>query len=256
MNDDEFLKENNIYISKITYSYDFPYNCEYKIKERGSSPNIERYDFVYFVYFICDRLMRLKDNNIILNYHNYIIELKYLYNNKYYNININSERIVFYNIDYENIDGVNVFILDLIGYNLIEMGIYQTLNIIYRIDFKSCHINNMIETSFDDFMFDKNIDTRKQLIKNKHHDSQRLSINVCNKNHNPKFKIRLYGRNKWLILQNMNYSSINDFIIFYKYIKSIVILPNLLKYLYKDKHSLFSYLLPEIIDIITNILYN
>lgn len=254
MNDDEFLKENNICISKITYSYDFPYNFLYKINKRGSSRNEERNLFLESVY---DRLFKTKDDSIIvLNRPHYIIELKYFYLKKYYNININNERIVFHNIDYENIDEVNVFILDLIGYNLIEMGIYQTLNIMYRIDFKSCHINNMIETSFDDFMFDKNIDTRKQLMKDKNYDSQRLSINVCNKNHNPKFKIRLYGRNKWLILQNMKYSSTNDFIIFYKYIKSLVILPNLLKYLYKNKHSLFSCLLPEIIDIITNILYN
>jgi hypothetical protein len=69
-----------------------------------------------------------------------------------------------------------------------------------------------------------------------------------------KFKIRLYGRNKWLISQNRNHGSINDFVVFYKYIKNTMILPNLLRYLQKDQFSLFSYLLPEIINIIINIL--
>jgi len=70
-----------------------------------------------------------------------------------------------------------------------------------------------------------------------------------------KFKINLKGRNKWLITQNSNYGHIEDLISLYKHLKSRFILPNLLKYLQKDKNSLFSYLLPEIISIINDILY-
>ena len=150
--DKEFslLKENNINISKITYSYKFPYNYKYKCHERGSSRNKQRNKFLQSIY---DKLLKLHDGtNIILNRPHYIIELNYFHNYKYYNININNERIIFYNIDFEDIHELEIIILNLIGFNLIEMGKYEYHNIVYRIDFGPCNINNMIQ-SFNDKKF-------------------------------------------------------------------------------------------------------
>jgi hypothetical protein len=212
MEDGNFLKENNISISKITYSYKFPYNYKYKERERGSKCNEARN---YFLHLIHDRLLKLDDSDIILDRPNFIIELKYFYKNKYYNININSERIIFNNIDYENIGELEIIILDMIGFNLIEVGKYEYHNIVYKIDFKSCYINKIIKT-----FNDKNIDKLNQLYRNEYvfvQTNKRL-VHVYNRiNPNQiRFKINLRGRNKWIIHQNRNNGSINDL---YKYRK-------------------------------------
>lgn len=248
---EEFLKDINI--SKITYSYKFPYNYEYKLRDKKC--NKARNKFLQSIY---DRLLKLNDGtNIIINRPNYIIELKYFYMTKYYNININSERIIFNNIDFENTGELEIIVLNLIGYNLIEMGKYEHHNIVYKIDFGSCYINKMIP-SFNDFMFDEDINMKKQLIINNKsvYNFKPRSVYIHNNKNQSIFKINLKGRNTWLISQNMNFTkSTDEFIKFYLCMKSIVILPNLLRYLHKNKDSLFNYLLPEIIDIITNMLY-
>lgn len=249
--DEQFLKENNINISKITYSYKFPYNYEYKSQERGSAPNKARHDFLQSIYH---RLLKLhNENNMILDRPNYIIEMKYLYKTKYYNININNERIIFNNIDFENTGELEIIVLNLIGYDLLEMGKYEHHNIVYKVDFGSCYINKTIKK----FNYE-NMDKFEQLNTNDYAfiDSKKGWVNVhgiLNSNH-VEFKINLKGRNKWLIhhnTKNRNDGSINDM---YKYVKSNTILPNLLKYLQTDRYSLFSYLFPEIIDIIIDIL--
>jgi len=243
--DEEFLKQNNITISKVTYSYKFPYEITYKYKctKRGSFPNEARNKFLQSIY---DRLLKLDDCDLIIDRPNFIIELKYKYKNKYYNININSESIIFNNIDYENIGELEILILNMIGYDLLEMGKYEHHNIVYKIDFGSCYINKII-----------NVENMIK-IKTKHYtffSSKKCWINISDLIlFQTNFKINLRGRNKWLIHQNTknrNDGSINDL---YKYIKSTIILPDLLNYLFKDNNSLFSCLPLEIINIIIDIL--
>jgi hypothetical protein len=247
MEDENFLKENNIKISKITYSYKFPYNYKYKCSERGSSVNEERNKFLQSIY---DRLLKLDDNNLILTRPHYMIELNYLYYNKYYNININNERIIFNNINIEDTSDLVFMILDLIGFESIEMSGCTYHNITYEINFGSCHINKIINISDD-----KNLSKEEQLYRNDYvliHTNKQL-VHVYNRitPNQAKFKIHLRGRNKWIIKQNINNGSVIDL---YRHIKSKIILPNLLRYLYKDKNSLFNHLLIEIIDIIIDIL--
>lgn len=249
--DYEFLKDNNINISKISYSYKFPYNYKYYKNTKRVSSNYHRNKFLQSIY---DRLLKLNDgSNIIINRPNYIIELNYFYKNKYYNININSDKIIFNNIDFENTGELDIIILDLIGYDLLEMGKYEHHNIVYKIDFGACYINKMIKT------FDcENTNKFKQLEINNYafiHSKKRwINVHGLMDSSQIEFKINLKGRNKWLIhhnTKNRNDGSINDM---YKYVKSNTILPYLLKYLQTDGCSLFSYLFPEIIDIIINIL--
>lgn len=130
-------------------------------------------------------------------------------------------------------------------------------HITYIIEHGSLNINSMIE-SFND----KKLSYKDQIKYNgcifKQYKKKCInfydSINSYGVPDKIKFKIRLYGRNKWLISQNRNHGSIDDFIIFYKYIKNTKILPNLLKRLQTNRFSLFSSLLPEIINIIINYL--
>jgi len=253
MIDENFLFENNITISKITFSYDFPYNYKYyKETKRGTPQNYHRDKFINSIN---NQLLKLCDGtNLILNRPHYIIELKYLYNNKYYNININNERIIFNNIDYNIVNDLTILILNLIGYNLIEMDKYQTYNILYKINFESCYINKYINIHYnfksddnDNIKINKpsyiiNIPPKKSLIK------------LFNKKYQIESKLYLKGRNKLLIQQNNKFCSDDNFIKFYKYIKSTIILPGLLQYLHNDKYSMFSYLFLEIINIINTYL--
>ena len=247
--DEEFLAKNNISISKITYSYKFPYEITHKYKrhEKGSSPNEQRNVFLQSIY---DRLLKLDGNDTILARPHYIIELRYLHKNKYYNININSERIIFNNIDFENTGELDIIVLNLIGFDLLEMGRYEHHNIVYKINFGSCYINKMIKTF-------NNVTKSNQTSHYEFIHSKKRWIDVYKerRSNQMNFKINLKGRNKLLIhqnTQNKNDGSINDL---YKYIKSVIILPSLLIYLLKDKCSLFNYLPPEIVDIIIDMLY-
>jgi len=252
MIDKEFLTENNISISKVTYSYKFPYEIIYKYQKRKEySCNEERNKFLQSIY---DRLLKLDDSDLILDRPNYIIELKYFYKNKYYNININSERITFNNIDYENIGELDIIVLDLIGFNFLEMGKHEIHNIVYKIDFESYYINNNIKIYYDFILDDIVRIFKPSSIYNGLPPKKRL-IKFYDKRYKTKLKINLKGRNKWLIQQNMKHCSNDDFVTFYEYIKSTVILPSLLKNLQKDKYSLFNYLLPEIIDVVIKLLY-
>lgn len=249
MIDENFLTKNIINTSKVTYSYKFPYEIISKYNYKEPISNKARNNFLSSLF---DRLSKSDDEKLILNRPHYKIELNYAYNNKYYNINISNERIVFNNIDFEDTHGLEIIIFDLIGFQWIEMGKCKYHNTIYKIDFGSCYINTMIET-FNDFVLDEGINTKKQT------ESKHRVINVYEIKHGykktVKYKISLKGRNVWLINQNMNLGSIEDFTRFYKYIKSVVILPSLLKYLQKDECSLFNYLPLEIIDIIIDMLY-
>lgn len=268
MDDEIFSKNNNITISKITYSYDFPYNYNYNKHKTGSVANEQRYKFIKS---ICDRLWKIDDENLSFSYtnfhhknqyfeevtysHFFIMELKYYYNNKNYyngknyNININNERITFHNIDYEYTDEISRIILDFIGYTVIEMGKYQIRNIVYNVNFGTCHINKMIKLT-NDFIVKNDIITTG----NKYSDVKYRSIKFYDKNNKPKLTVNLKGRNIWLINQNVKCCTNDDVVKFYKYMKSTIILPNFLKYLHKNNSSLFSCLPPELIDVISDIL--
>jgi len=262
MDDEIFLKNNNITISKITYSYDFPYNHKYYKHEKGSISNEQRYNFIKS---ICDRLWKLDDENLSLGYTNFhhknqyfeevtysnffIIELKYWYNDKYYNININNERITFHNIDYEYTDEVSRIILDYIGYTIIEMCKREIHNVVYNVNFGTCHINKMIKLT--NYFITENDIIR---INSEYSDVKYRLVKFKDKNYKPKLTVNLKGRNIWLINQNVKYCTNDDVTKFYKYMKSTIILPNLLKYLHQDNSSLFSCLPSELIDFINKIL--
>jgi len=265
MDDEIFLKENNITISKITYSYDFPPNYKYNEHKRGYISNEQRYKFLQSIR---DRLSKVDDENLsseCKNFHHknqyfeeityshfLIIELKYYYDNKNYNININNERITFHNINYEYTDEVSLIILDFIGYTVIEMGKYEIHNIVYNVNFGTCHINTMIKLT-NDFITENDI-IRINNYDNEYSDVKYRLVKFYDKSHDPKVTINLKGRNTWLINQNVEYCTNNDVIKFYKYMKSTVILPNFLKYLHRDNSSLFSRLPSELIDFTNNIL--
>jgi len=248
--DKEFslLKQNAVSISKITYSYKF------------SQEIISKYDYKEEIYSpIKNNLLRsmherlLVHSNIVSDNSRNKINLRHLYNNKYYTINISHTTITFNNIDFEDIDGFNNAIFNLLDFKESDMIKNKYDRITYRIDYGSFNINSMIK-SFND----QNL-TEKEQFKNNNcifiHNKKRC-VNYFDdiKQNKIKLKIRLYGRNKWLISQNRNHGSIDNFVQLYKHIKNAIILPNLLIYLHKNKSSLFNYLPLEIIDIVINIL--
>lgn len=245
------LKENNVSISKITYSYKF------------SQEIISKHDYIEGIYThrsIKNNLLQLIHMRLIINNINLVsddsrnkINLKHLYNDKYYIININHTTITFNSIDIEDIDGLNKEIFDLLQFNEYDMIKNKYDHITYIIEYGSFNINSMIK-SFNN----QNLNLSQQFKNNGcifiHKKKRSIDCYDDINQKKRKLKIKLFGRNKWLISQNRNHGSINDFIHFYKYIKNIIILPNLLKYLQADQFSVFNYLPLEIIDIIINIL--
>jgi len=262
------LKQHNIDISKITYKYQF------------SSTIIDKYDYITkygsrkmnnFLQSINVKLLTLITNGlstnieIVSNDSKDKINLRYLYNNEYYTINISHTTIIFNSIDINNVHGLNKEIFELLEFNQNDM--IESKNkydkIVYMIEFGSFNINPILKSfkcqnlsNFDqtNYLFYQNLSKQQQLSKNNisfvHNKKQ--CINCYDRNYKMIYKIRLQGRNKWLITQNRNYGSINDFINFYQYIHNNIILPNLLISLHSDTNSLFSKLLGEIIEIINN----
>lgn len=243
------LKENNVSISKITYSYKFSQEI---INEYNYKCNISNKTKNNLLSSIYDKLF-FHNNNIVLDNSRNKINFVHYYNDKYYTINISHTTITFNSIDFEDIDGLNKEIFNLLQFKENDMIKNKYDNITYRIDYNSFNINSMIK-SFNDQKL-----SQKEQFKNNgcifiHKKKTIIKCYDDIKQNKIKLKIKLFGRNKWLISQNRNHGSVDDFVQFYKYIKNTIILPHLLRYLQTNQFSLFSYLLPEIIDIIINML--
>ena len=235
------LKSNKINVSKVTYNYILTEEAlePYYVEKFGTTYN-------HFLLIITDKLSLR--NDIKLEIARNKTNLLYLYNDyKLYIINVSHTRIIFNNVDYEDINGLNEVIFNLLELKESDLIKSKYTHITYRIDFGSYDINHMIK-SFNNELFQNSefIHKKKKCINYDDAKQGRKSKR--------KLKIRLCGRNKWLISQNANNGSIDDFVRSYKSIKNVIILPNLLKNLLVDTTSLFSSLLPEIIDIIINML--